>query len=154
MSPENFPGGGHPFQGGRTPCANIIYEAKTNTYKGKFKFQGGQAHPLPPLVTLMPPPPSLQYPKFNPIPRGLWYNLFHTGGGAYMPPLWFLGKKGFWHTKRTIQNSVTQKHLGLYIKNKKKYGEWDMQKKFINISHCLPLRTKVALARPSCKLNL
>ena len=32
----------------------------------------------------------------NPIPRGLWYNLFQAGGGGiYAPPLWFLGKKSF-----------------------------------------------------------
>ena len=27
------------------------------------------------------------YFEFNPIPRGLKYNLLHGGGGAYMPPL-------------------------------------------------------------------
>ena len=47
---RKFSRGEPPFPGGgRTPCANIIYEAKTNTYKEKFKFQGGgKRTPLPP----------------------------------------------------------------------------------------------------------
>ena len=30
-------------RGGQTPCVDIIYWAQTNTYKGKFRFQGGWA---------------------------------------------------------------------------------------------------------------
>ena len=57
----------------------------------------------------------------NPIPRGgLWYNLFHAGGGDICP-LWFLGKKGFaqflLHTHRTTQNKVTHKKQ-VFISNK------------------------------------
>ena len=63
----------------------------------------------------------------NPIPRGLWYNLFHAGGGAYMPPLWFLGKKKVFaqfllHTLRATKNRVTHQKAGLYLKKKQNNG--------------------------------
>ena len=59
---------------------------------------------------------SIIFDEFNPILRGIKSNLFYAGGGgAYMPPLWFLGKKSF------LPNSFcTLKQLpkiGLHTKN-------------------------------------
>ena len=41
-------------QGGcLTPCRDIIYWAKTNTYNGMLRVQGGHDTPCPPFVTPM-----------------------------------------------------------------------------------------------------
>ena len=76
----------------------------------------------------------------NPIPRGgLWYNLFHAGGGIYAPHRISMEKKVFTqfllHTLRTTKNRVTNQKAGLYLKKQKmaailKIAEWDMEERF------------------------
>ena len=63
------------------------------------------------------------------------------------------------HTQTTTQKRVTQKNRSLPQKKKKmaavlKSPSEICWKNFVNILHFLPLRTKMALARPILKLDL
>ena len=68
--------------------------------------------------------------QFNPILRGIKSNLYKGGQGrvAYMPPLWFLGKKVFcpipFAHSNNYQNRVTHQKPGLYLEKQKNGGRF------------------------------
>ena len=78
-------------------------------------------------------------------------------GGAYMPPYDFQGKQVFCpiplaHPNNYPKQGYTQKNRSLSQRTKMevvlKSASEICRKNFVNILHFLPLRTKMALARP------
>ena len=103
---------------------------------------------------------TLFYAESNPT-------YFTRGGGIYAPPMISRKKKFFaqflLHTQTTTQNRVTHQKPGLYLEKQKNGGRFKIavcnmtgriSSIFCNILHFLPLRTKMALARPILELDL